>query len=135
MDVANQTPPQGKAQLWAGRALSGLLVFALAGSASLKLMGKPEMAQMMTEKFGFKPEMLQRLGMLELLCVVLYAVPQTSVFGALLITGYLGGAVCTHVRVGDPFAAPLILGVMAWVGLFLREPRLRALLPLRSLSR
>ncbi len=135
MDVANQTPPPGKAQLWAGRVLSGLLVFALGGSGSMKLMGKPEMAQMMTEKFGFKPEMLPRLGMLELLCVVLYAVPQTSVFGALLMTGYLGGAVCTHVRVGEPFVAPLILGVMVWVGLFLREPRLRALLPLRNLSR
>jgi hypothetical protein len=70
---------------------------------------------------------------LELACVALYAIPQTAVLGAVLLTGYLGGAVATHVRVGDPgFVAPLLLGLSAWAGIFLREERLRAVLPIRK---
>lgn len=64
---------------------------------------------------------------------MLYAVPQTSVLGAVLVTGYLGGAVSAHVRVGQPFVLPLVLGIFVWVALYLREPRLRALAPLRAL--
>ena len=67
----------------------------------------------------------------EVICVVLYAIRETSVLGAILIAAYLGGAVATHVRVSEPFFAPIVLGVLAWVGLYLREPRLRDLAPLR----
>ncbi len=73
------------------------------------------------------------IGIIEALCAVLYVIPRTAVVGAILVTGYLGGAVATHTRIGDPsLIGPLIFGVMAWAGLYLREPRLRPLLPLRK---
>jgi hypothetical protein len=72
------------------------------------------------------------IGILEIVCTVLYVIPRTSVLGAILLTGYLGGATATHVRIGDPFFIPIILGVLIWLGLLLRDSRLRALLPLRS---
>ncbi len=71
------------------------------------------------------------LGILEITCAVVYVIPRTSMLGAILLTGYLGGATLAHLRVGDPFYAPVIVGVLVWGGLFLREPRLRALIPLR----
>lgn len=71
------------------------------------------------------------LGILEIVCTVTYAVPRTAMLGAILLTGYLGGATATHVRIGDSFISPVILGVLVWGGLFLRDPRLRALIPLR----
>jgi hypothetical protein len=73
-----------------------------------------------------------RLTIVEIACALIYAIPQTSVFGAILLTGYLGGATATHVRVGEPFFLPVIVGIVVWLGLFLREGRLRALLPLRG---
>jgi hypothetical protein len=69
---------------------------------------------------------------LELFCAAVYVVPRTAVLGAVLLTGYLGGAVATHVRVGDAFIVPLLLGVLVWAGLYLRDERVRALLPLRK---
>ena len=75
----------------------------------------------------------RRLGVLALLAVAaLYVVPRTSVLGAILLTAYLGGATATHVRIGEPFFMPILLGVLVWGGLFLRDERLRALLPLRQ---
>ena len=78
----------------------------------------------LTQAFG--------LGVLELSCAVIYLVPRTSVLGAILLTGYLGGAIQTHLRVGDPWVVQAILGVVVWAGLTLREPKLRALIPLKS---
>jgi hypothetical protein len=76
------------------------------------------------------------IGILLLVCTSLYVIPRTSILGAILLTGYLGGAVATHLRVGDPLFShilfPTYLGVMLWLGLYLREERLRALIPLRS---
>jgi hypothetical protein len=72
------------------------------------------------------------LGTTVLACTLLYAIPQTSVLGAILLTGYLGGATATHVRVGDNFAGPIIFGVLVWLGLFLRDSRLRALIPWKN---
>jgi hypothetical protein len=119
--------------LWAGRVVSALPVLALVGSATMKLAHSPQVVQMFTEKFGYQEASLQILALVELSCALLYLVPQTAVLGAILVTGYLGGAVATHVRVGDVFLAPLALGVLAWLGLYLRDERLRALLPLRKL--
>jgi hypothetical protein len=131
----SEVPSLPKWQLWSGRVLSALPVLALVMSGSMKLSNKPAMVEMFTGKFGYPAGLLTTLALVELTCAALYAVPRTAVLGAILLTGYLGGAVATHVRVGDPFAIPLLLGVMLWAGLFLRDDRLRALLPLRKPAR
>ena len=82
--------------------------------------------------FGYPESLALSIGILELACTVVYVIPRTSVLGAILLTGYLGGATATHVRIGDPFFVPVGLGVLVWGGLFLRDDRLRALIPLRS---
>jgi hypothetical protein len=124
---------QPKARVWAGRVVSALPVIALVSSAIMKLSHGPEVVSMFTGKFGYPESVLQGLAIIELSCALIYAIPQTAVLGAVLVTGYLGGAIATHVRVSDPFIAPLALGVLAWLGLYLRDTRLRALLPLRTL--
>ncbi len=133
MTAAVITPAvaQPKWQLWVGRVLSALPVLGLLMSASMKVAGKPEATEMFVSKLGYQATLLPKLAVLELVCTILYVIPQTAVLGAVLLTGYLGGAVATHVRVGEPFMAPVLLGVMLWAGLFLRDPRIRALLPLR----
>jgi hypothetical protein len=85
------------------------------------------------EHLGWPRELAIALGIIELTCTVLYLIPQTAVLGAILLTGYLGGAIATHVRIEEGFVPPLILGVLVWLGLYLRDRRLRALVPLRSL--
>jgi hypothetical protein len=80
---------------------------------------------------GYSDSLALPLGIVELACTVLYIVPQTAVLGAILLTGYLGGAVTTHLRIDEPFIGPIVLGALIWLGLFLRDPRLRALIPLR----
>ena len=87
-----------------------------------------------TVKFGFAASMVLTLGILELACLILYIIPKTSVFGAILMTGYLGGAIATQVRVGaEPFSIvfPIIIGALVWGALFLRDSQLRALVPVR----
>ena len=80
---------------------------------------------------GLQASLIGPLAALELTCLALYLVPQTSVLGAVLLTGYLGGAILAHLRVGDPFVIQALLGVLVWAGLYLRDTRVRALLPLR----
>jgi len=121
-----------RATRWIGRILTGVPVLLMLFSASMKFAGNPQMVDEFVNRFGYPASAAPVLGAVELACVVLYAVPRTAVFGAILLTGYLGGAVATHVRIGDPsFLIPLGLGVVAWAGLYFREERLRALLPLR----
>jgi fucose permease len=81
---------------------------------------------------GYPMSVALGLGILEIACTLLYVIPRTSVLGAILLTGYLGGATATHLRVGDPYFMPVLLGVLVWAGLYLRDARLRALLPLRG---
>jgi hypothetical protein len=122
--------------LWTGRVLSALPVVALLLSASMKLSHAPQFVEMWTGKLGFSEGSLTGVGLLEIACVLLYAIPRTSVLGAVMLTGYLGGAIATHVRIGDPgLTTPLMLGVLAWAGLFLRDERVRALMPLRREAR
>jgi hypothetical protein len=125
------TQGNGKVQTWAGRVISALPVLALALSAMMKFSHPPQFVQAFVEKFGYSEAQLGPIGTVELVCAVLYAIPQTSVLGAVLTTGYLGGAIATHVRINEGFGVPLLLGVFVWAGLFLRDPRVRALLPWR----
>ncbi|NUM55844.1 MAG: DoxX family protein [Candidatus Hydrogenedentes bacterium] len=120
--------------LWAGWVMSLLPVPMLAMSFTFKIT-KAAPAVDGFSKMGYPAGALVPLGIVELLCTVLYLVPQTSVLGAILLTGYLGGAVDVHVRNGDPIAqvaTPIVFGILVWGGLFLRDARIRALIPLRS---
>jgi len=126
--------PVSKKALWAGRILGALPLLMLLPSATMKFLKPPEVIEGFV-RLGYPESLALGLGILELACTAVYLVPRTSVLGAILLTGYLGGATATHVRVGDPlsmFIIPVILGVLVWGGLFLRDPRLRALIPLRS---
>jgi len=116
--------------VWTGRVLSVLSASAFLMSAVMKLRGGPDLDKGM-EHLGLPGSMVLPLALLELTCVVVYLIPLTSVLGAVLLTGYLGGAICTHWRVGDPFFVQVLLGMVVWLGLYLREDRLRGLLPLR----
>ena len=132
MQSAAQTAPVSKKRLWAGRILSALPVLMLLFSGVMKLM-KPAAVVQGFAHFGYPESLALSIGILELACAVVYVIPRTSVLGAILMTAYLGGATATHVRIGDPsFFIPVILGVLVWGGLFLRDDRLRALIPLRT---
>ena len=117
--------------VWTGRAISAAVSLAFAASAFMKLKGGPELTQGMAH-LGLPESLIVPLAILEISCVVVYAIPATSVLGAILLTGYMGGAICTHLRVGDPFLAQIGLGVFVWLGLYLREGRLKGLIPLRT---
>lgn len=116
--------------VWAGRAISALTALVFVISASMKLKGGAEVMQGMAH-LGLPESLIVPLAILEVLCVVVYLIPATSVLGAILLTGYMGGAICTHVRVGDPVFIQIALGALVWLGLYLRETRLRALIPLK----
>jgi DoxX-like protein len=124
------TTPNRKA-VWAGRVISVLATPLFLFSAYIKLKGGPELAQGFAH-LGLPDSMAVPLGILEISCVAIYLIPRTSVLGAILLSGYLGGAICTHWRVGDPFYVHVVLGLCVWLGLYLREDRLKALLPLRT---
>ena len=118
--------------IWAGRIVSALPVMLLIFSGCMKL-GKPPAVVQGFNRFGYPERLLLPLGIVEITCTIIYLIPRISVLGAILLTGYLGGAVATHVRMLDPsFVMPFIAGVLVWLGLFLREQRLRALIPFRS---
>ncbi len=130
MNPESPKVPVSKAALWTGRVMSALPVLMLLMSGVMKLM-KPKMVVDSFVQMGFSLGLLNGIGIAELVCTVIYIVPRTSVLGAILLTGYLGGAVCTTLRAGDPnFYMPAILGVLLWGGLYLRDPRLRVLIPL-----
>jgi hypothetical protein len=122
-------------KFWAGRVLSGLPILFLLFDGVIKLMNIDPVVESFA-KLGYPVSLALGIGVLELVCVAAYAIPRSSVFGAVLLTGYLGGAVATHLRMGDPLFThtlfPVYVGVLVWGGLFLREDRLRALIPLRS---
>ena len=123
-----------KGNLWAGYILTGLTALFLLADGVGKLF-KPAFVVEATTKLGYPESTIVPIGVVLVICTVLYLLPITSVIGAILLTGYLGGAVATHVRVGEgtfPIVFPVIMGTLAWGGLFLRDERLRALLPLRK---
>jgi hypothetical protein len=130
-----QAAPVSNARLWAGRILTAVPVMFLLFDSVIKLMKIDPVVEAFT-RLGYPMSLAVGIGLLELVCLVIYVIPRTAVLGAILLTGHLGGAVATHVRVGDPFLSqaffPVYIALMLWGGLFLREPRLRELLPLRS---
>ncbi len=123
--------PVSKAALWAGRILTALSALLMAFSAITKLAKTAFVVENLAHA-GIPESHIIPLGIVELACTVVYLIPRTSVLGAILLTGYLGGATATTVRTGEAFIMPVIVGVVVWGGLFLRYPRLRALIPLRS---
>lgn len=128
----HEAPANSNKMLWTGRVLSALPVLAMGMSAVMKFIGSPQVVQGFA-KFGYTEHQMVPVGILEISCVILYLVPRTAVLGAILVAAYLGGATATVYRVGDPtFFLPVLLGVLAWLGLYLREPRLRELTPLRK---
>jgi hypothetical protein len=129
-----ETDAPSKKSLWTGWALSGLAIAALALDSLLKLVRAQE-AVKSTLELGYAEHHVLTIGALLAVSLLLYAIPRTAVLGALLLTGYFGGAVATHVRVDNPLFSHVLSAVyvalFVWGGLYLREPRLRALLPLR----
>jgi len=123
-----QAAPVSKKMLWAGYIMSALVVLTLLMSAFMKFK-KPASVVEGFAHLGLPEKLAFGLGILEVVCTVVYVIPRTSILGAILLTGYLGGATVTHLRADDPFSSPIIVGVLVWGGLFLREPRLRALMP------
>src|SRR6201998_77190 len=119
--------------LWAGRIMSAVVVAALAADGAVQLFAPAQIASTLQET-GFAMDLTHVVGPIILACAILYAIPATAVLGAILVTGFLGGAICAHVRIGELGSPPeiisLLLGAMTWGGLYARDPRIRAILPL-----
>jgi hypothetical protein len=118
--------------MWAGRVLSLAPVSILLMSARWKLTHDPWYASEWA-RIGYAPGAINGIGLVQVACVILYLIPQTAILGTVLLTGYLGGAIASYVRIGEPspVLVPLTTCLLAWAGIYLREPRLRALLPFR----
>lgn len=127
-----ETTPLDRAR-WAGRIMSSLVVIALVADGTVQLFAPVRIASSLQET-GFAMELTRVVGPIILACAILYAIPATAVLGAILVTGFLGGAICAHVRIGELGSPPeiisLLLGAMTWGGLYARDPRIRAILPL-----
>ena len=123
-----------KSNIWIGRIVSGLPALFLLVDGAMKLV-KPAVVVEATMKLGYSESLIVPIGLLLIACTILYLIPTTSVLGAILLTGYLGGAVATHVRAAEgifPIIFPIIFGALLWLGLYLNDTRLRVLIPLRS---
>lgn len=129
-----QPATASRGQLWTGRIIATLLSLFLVFDAVAKFF-KPRPVVDAFERLNFPLSLAVPIGVILLICVLLYLIPQTSILGAILLTGYLGGAVCTHLRHQDPLFStvlfPVYFGILIWLSLFLREPRLRTLIPFR----
>lgn len=118
--------------LWTGRVVSTLPALMLLFAGGMKLMKSAAVLQGFAQ-YGYPERLIVVIGILEIACTVVYLVPRLSVLGAILMTAFLGGATASNVRIGNPSSAvTVILGILVWAGLYLRDPRVRALLPLRS---
>ena len=135
MQSTLQAKPTSKTALWAGRILSALAALFLFMDGLGKVM-KPPAVVAGTVQLGYPESVIVGLGVLLLACTILYLIPQTAPLGAVLLTGYLGGAVASNLRVGSPLFShvlfPVYLGLLVWGGLYLRDVRLRSLLPLQK---
>lgn len=125
-------PAVSKKMLWAGWIVSALPILMLLFSGAMKL-ARPAPVLEGFARYGYAESLISVIGILEIACTLIYAIPQTAVLGAILMTGYLGGATATNLRVGNPsYVVTVVLGVLVWTGLYLRDKRIRALIPLWS---
>ena len=131
MQSTTQAAPVSNKMLWTGRIVSALPVLLMVFTGAFGML-KPAVAVPGFVRYGYPEKLLLPICIVEIACAIIYVIPRTSVLGAILLTGYLGGATVTHVRVGEPFYLPVIVGVLVWGELYLRDGRLRALIPLRS---
>jgi hypothetical protein len=126
-----EAPAPSARMRWAGRAVSALPVLFLGIDAAMKFSGHPAVAEA-NAQLGLPSRLTTTIGAIEALCLALYLVPRTAALGAILLTGYFGGAILTHLRVGDPLAThtlfPIYVAALVWGGLFLRDARVRSLL-------
>ena len=138
MESTLRVSPASNTRLWTGRILSGVVIVFLLFDGIIKLIPIAPVIETL-QQLGYSANVIpvaRGIGVLTLVIVVLYAIPRTAILGAILLTGLLGGAMATHLRVGSPLFTHLLfglyLGLMAWGGLYLRDDRLRAMIPLRS---
>ena len=132
MPSSTQAAPASKTMLWVGRVISALMIVFMLFDAGIKILKLPAAVEG-TVRLGYPASTVQPIGVIGLVCVLLHAIPRTSILGAILLTGYFGGATATQVRVQDAwYFFPPVLGALIWVGLYLRDERLRTLIPLTS---
>lgn len=132
MQSATQTASASKAMIWSGYVISALPVLALLFAGGVKLMRSASVVQGMAQ-YGFPANLVLVIGTLEVACTIIYVIPRTAVLGAILMTAFLGGATVANVRVGNPsYVITVILGILVWLGLYLRDARVRELVPLRG---
>jgi hypothetical protein len=136
MSTIAEAAPVSKPALWTGRILSGLVILFMLFDGAIKLVPWPIVTETMDRiGYGSSESLARTLGAITVACTVLYAIPPTSILGAILLTGYLGGAMASHVRLGSPLFTHtlfgLYLGLMVWGGLWLRDRSLRTLIPFR----
>ena len=136
MTTIAATTPVSKPALWTGRILSGLVIAFLMLDGAIKLVPWPVVTDTMDKMgYGSSETLARSLGVITIACTAMYAIPSTSILGAILLTGYLGGAMASHLRIGSPLFTHtlfgLYLGVMVWAGLWLRDRNLRTLIPFR----
>jgi hypothetical protein len=131
MSLVMHDGPVSSKRLWAGRILSAPPALLLLFSGTMKLLKLPAVMEGMMH-YGYPVDQIVYIGILEVGCTIVYLIPRTAMLGAILMTGYLGGATATNVRVGDSsFIGPVLAGVFVWAGLYLRDARLSAVLPVR----
>jgi hypothetical protein len=133
MQSVTQPVPASKTSLWTGRIISALMILLLLFDAITKVL-KERHSVAGTMRLGYSEGFVPVIGILLLVCVLFYAIPRTAVLGAVLLTGYLGGAVASQLRIGDPFSHvlfPISVAALIWLGAYLRDNRVRTLVPLR----
>lgn len=131
MSSTSQTAPASRGMLWTGRIITALIALFLLFDCAVKLMKSPQAVQG-TIQLGYPESKIVPIGLVLLASLAFYLLPRTSILGAILLTGYLGGATATMVRVSSPWVLfPVLIGMLVWAGLYFRDEQLRALIPLR----
>jgi uncharacterized membrane protein YphA (DoxX/SURF4 family) len=129
-NVETRSPSKAKFRIGWVATILPVLVLLFSGVAKLLVPSSPELDENLRH-IGWRADQIPTLAVIEILCAVLFLIPRTAVIGAILVTGYMGGAIATHMRVGDVYIVQALLPILCWLGLWLREPRLWPLMPIR----